>query len=117
MRFDRFGQDVILVSKEHIFGGIVLIIVLAIAKSVITTRYFHPLSQFPGPFFASISRLWIVYYNLLGKEYLKEYDLHKKYGKDRTLPSPNLNILNLELTTVHHHIRARGSNYAYNAYS
>lgn len=69
-------------SKECIFGGILLVIVLAIAKSVIATRYFHPLSQFPGPFFASISRLWIVYYNLLGREYLKEYDLHKKYGKE-----------------------------------
>lgn len=77
-----FSLGMPLASKENIFGGIVLIVVLAIANSVITTRYFHPLSQFPGPFFASISRLWIVYYNLLGKEHLKEYDLHKKYGKE-----------------------------------
>lgn len=74
------GLGVIFASKELIFGGLILVIVLAIAENVIATRYFHPLSQFPGPFFASISRLWIVYYNLLGKEYLKEYDLHKKYG-------------------------------------
>ncbi|KAI5845680.1 putative cytochrome P450 monooxygenase [Morchella snyderi] len=67
-------------TKEGVFTSIVVIIVLSIAKNIIASRYFHPLSQFPGPFIASFSRLWIVYWNLLGVEYLKEYDLHKKYG-------------------------------------
>lgn len=77
-----FELGALVESKEYIFGGIVLTIILAIAKSVIQTRYFHPLSEFPGPFFASVSRLYLTYYNLLGKEYLKEYELHKKYGKE-----------------------------------
>jgi hypothetical protein len=73
-------------TKEGVFTSIVVIIVLSIAKSIIASRYFHPLSQFPGPFIASFSRLWIVYWNLLGVEYLKEYDLHKKYGEEKPFP-------------------------------
>jgi hypothetical protein len=76
----------VLLDFGHVFGSVVVIFVLAIAKSVITTRYFHPLSQFPGPFLASVSRFYLVYYNLIGKEYLKEYELHQKYGREATPP-------------------------------
>ncbi|KAL1845821.1 hypothetical protein Plec18167_009274 [Paecilomyces lecythidis] len=47
---------------------------------IVYYRFFHPLSKFPGPFWASVTRLWIAYYNLRGDEYRVVYDLHKRYG-------------------------------------
>lgn len=43
-------------------------------------RFFHPLSKFPGPFWASISRLWIAYHNLKEDELYLILKLHQQYG-------------------------------------
>lgn len=43
-------------------------------------RFFHPLSKFPGPFWASISRLWIAYHNLKEDELYLILKLHQEYG-------------------------------------
>ncbi|KAI5788669.1 cytochrome P450 [Pyronema domesticum] len=67
-------------SVGRIFVAIFAILAINIAHTIIKTRYFHPLSKFPGPFWASVSRLWITYHNLTGKEHEVLYDLHKKYG-------------------------------------
>lgn len=65
-------------------GKIVLLVlgyyVLRFLWQIIYYRLFHPLSKFPGPFWASVTRLWIAYYNLRGDEYRVVYGLHKKYG-------------------------------------
>lgn len=50
---------------------------------IIYYRFFHPLSAFPGPFWASVTRLWITRQNLKETEYLTSYELSKKYGKSR----------------------------------
>ncbi|KAL4901491.1 hypothetical protein BDW74DRAFT_187701 [Aspergillus multicolor] len=47
---------------------------------VIYTRWFHPLAKFPGPFWASISRIWIVLHVLSGKAEKRQMRLHEKYG-------------------------------------
>ncbi|KAH8591216.1 cytochrome P450 oxidoreductase [Bisporella sp. PMI_857] len=47
---------------------------------VIYTRYFHPLAAIPGPFFASISRLWIALQLKGGDFEVKQRVLHAKYG-------------------------------------
>lgn len=31
---------------------------------IISYRFFHPLSKFPGSFWASVTRLWITYHNV-----------------------------------------------------
>jgi hypothetical protein len=67
-------------SVGRIFVAIFAILAINIAHTIIKARYFHPLSKFPGPFWASVSRLWITYHNLTGKEHEVLYDLHKKYG-------------------------------------
>jgi hypothetical protein len=56
-------------------------IAFKVIYQIVYYRFFHPLSNFPGPFWASVTRLWIAYYNMRGDEYLKEHELHKKYGK------------------------------------
>lgn len=66
-------------------GNIVLLVLgyytLKFLWQIVYYRFFHPLAKFPGPFWASVTRLWIAYYNLRGDEYLVVYNLHKKYGK------------------------------------
>lgn len=43
-------------------------------------RYFSPISHIPGPFFASVSRLWHVRQILRGKQNYKLLELHEKHG-------------------------------------
>ncbi|CBF77081.1 protein CYP675A1 [Aspergillus nidulans FGSC A4] len=44
------------------------------------TRWFHPLAQFPGPFWASVSRIWTVLHVLPGNAEKTQRKLHEKYG-------------------------------------
>lgn len=55
-------------------------IVLSFLYQIIYYRFFHPLRHFPGPFWASCTRLWIAWHNILGDECALELALHKKYG-------------------------------------
>lgn len=59
-------------------------ILSAIATTLFTyvlyQRYFSPLARIPGPFFASISRLWLVRQSLFRQRHLLEKDLHAQYG-------------------------------------
>lgn len=43
-------------------------------------RYFHPLRSIPGPFLASISRVWIVYKTWMGNMEHTQRALHEKHG-------------------------------------
>ena len=43
-------------------------------------RLFHPLKHIPGPFWASISRLWMVHHLWRGDMDVVQRQLHKKYG-------------------------------------
>ncbi|KAK0726559.1 cytochrome P450 [Apiosordaria backusii] len=43
-------------------------------------RYASPLRKYPGPFFASITRLWKVKSVASGRTHLEHIDLHRKYG-------------------------------------
>ncbi|KAH4074020.1 hypothetical protein HBH70_113370 [Parastagonospora nodorum] len=47
---------------------------------IIHYRFFHPLRHFPGPFWASVTRLWIAYHNVQRDECEIELALHKKHG-------------------------------------
>lgn len=51
-----------------------------IVYQIVHYRFFHPLSQFPGPFWGSVTRLWVAYHNVKEDERFVEYDLHKKHG-------------------------------------
>ena len=48
---------------------------------IVYYRFFHPLSKFPGPFWGSITRLWITYHNVKEDEPQTFRELHKKHGK------------------------------------
>lgn len=56
---------------------------------VVYYRFLHPLSMFPGPFWGSVTRLWITYHNLKADECQTFRELHRKYGKVAGHPWPN----------------------------
>ncbi|KAI6889412.1 cytochrome P450 [Hortaea werneckii] len=47
---------------------------------VLYQRFFHPLASVPGPFWASISRLWITKHSWDGDMSVTMIALHKKHG-------------------------------------
>jgi hypothetical protein len=50
------------------------------AYQIVYYRFFHPLSKFPGPFWGSVTRLWIAYHNAMGDEIAVLQQVTEKYG-------------------------------------
>ena len=55
---------------------------------ILKRRIFSPLSKYPGPFLASISRIWYTYINWRGTQHEVLPKLHEKYG-DIVRVAPN----------------------------
>lgn len=49
-------------------------------SQVIYYRFFHPLRHFPGPFWATVTRIWLAYHNYRQTELAACYAAHAKYG-------------------------------------
>ncbi|KAF5020719.1 hypothetical protein F66182_7251 [Fusarium sp. NRRL 66182] len=47
---------------------------------IVKYRFFHPLSKFPGNFWASVTRLWITYHNVRADECATFQKLHRENG-------------------------------------
>jgi cytochrome P450 len=64
--------------------NIILLIFSSIALpflyQIVYYRFFHPLRHFPGPFWASVTRLWVAYHNIRGDECEVELVLHREHG-------------------------------------
>ena len=58
-----------------------LLPILLFATYVAYQRFFSPLAGIPGPFGASLSRLWIVKHSWQGNMHRQMIDLHSKHGK------------------------------------
>ncbi|KAF1970001.1 cytochrome P450 [Bimuria novae-zelandiae CBS 107.79] len=69
-----------LLTPLNILLTSVALITLPFTYQIIYYRFFHSLRKFPGPFWASVTRLWIAYHNILGDECELELALHKRYG-------------------------------------
>lgn len=65
----------ILQYSKAISGIFLIIITIAIRR-----RYFSSLSHVPGPFWASITRLWHVYHIYQGDHNTTLLALHERYG-------------------------------------
>lgn len=63
-----------------------VLIATIIVLTVIHRRFFSPISSIPGPFLASITRLWHLRQVASGKQNLKLIEQHEKHGM--TAPSP-----------------------------
>ncbi|KAK3625225.1 hypothetical protein LTR56_012019 [Elasticomyces elasticus] len=51
-----------------------------ILEKILRCRFITPLRNFPGPFLASITDKWLLYYDLAGLRTLKIHELHRRYG-------------------------------------
>lgn len=61
--------------------GSVALVALMIVCQIVYYRFLHPLSEFPGPFWASVTRLWIAYHTLKEDELAVYLKLHEQHGK------------------------------------
>jgi len=59
-----------------------------LAAYTIYQQYFHPLASIPGPFWASLSRLWMTKHSWDGDMNVTMIDLHEKHG-DLVRTGPN----------------------------
>lgn len=64
----------------NVFLGLVAYIAARFISQIVYYRFFHPLSAFPGPFWASVTRLWIAWHNLNETEVPTVHALAKQYG-------------------------------------
>lgn len=66
------------------FRNLLLVFVGYVAYSSVTQviyyRCFHPLKDFPGPFWASVTRIWLGYHNYMQTELAACDAAHKRYG-------------------------------------
>lgn len=74
----KIGSEVVF---EHGVAALLSLFLAHLCYTIISRRWFSPLSKFPGPFWGSITDLYSAYINFSGKLYLVQYDLHRKYGK------------------------------------
>lgn len=62
--------------------GVVIVVLVGYYVSwIFYARFFHPYARIPGPFLASISRLWLVRAVRGGKAHVITRELHEKYGR------------------------------------
>ncbi|KAL2812644.1 cytochrome P450 [Aspergillus granulosus] len=64
----------------NVVVGVAAYFALKFLHQIIYYRFFHPLSVFPGPFWGSVTRLWIAWHNINETELPTVYALTKKYG-------------------------------------
>ena len=63
-------------------------LVVIVCNIIIRRCVISPLSKYPGPFLASLSRLWYTYINWCGTQHEVLPRLHEKYG-DIVRVAPN----------------------------
>lgn len=69
-----------LVTVTNTILALLAYIILRFVYQVVYYRFYHPLSVFPGPFWGSVTRLWIAWHNMRETELPTVYALTKKYG-------------------------------------
>ncbi|OJJ56962.1 hypothetical protein ASPSYDRAFT_47235 [Aspergillus sydowii CBS 593.65] len=75
-----FGTLLDGIDKPLLARGVLVAIVAYWTFWIIYARWFHPLAKFPGPFWASITRVWTVLHVLPGDAEKAQKKLHERYG-------------------------------------
>jgi len=69
-----------LLSITNLFGLGVAYVTFKVVSQIVYYHFFHPLAKFPGPFWGSVTRLWLTYHNVKADECETVQALHKKHG-------------------------------------
>jgi hypothetical protein len=75
-----YGQVTQSIEAVPLYYSIPLFIVVFFLAFVIKRRYLSPLRRFPGPFWASVTRWWLVHQIFRGDHEKTMLRLHAKYG-------------------------------------
>lgn len=86
-----FGVILAKLTVWNISLAFALYILFLVAKQVVCYRYLSPIKNFPGPFLASVTRLWLAWHNFNATEIATVQALHKKYGISVQISSHFLN--------------------------
>jgi hypothetical protein len=62
------------------YYSVSIVVAAFIVGFIVKRRYLSPLRRFPGPFWASVTRWWLVREIFLGKHEKNMLRLHAKYG-------------------------------------
>lgn len=68
-----------ILTMNHVFLALIFLPVYEVLW-ILYCRFLHPLSDIPGPFFASFSRLWLAFSVIGGRAEYTQRELHKRYG-------------------------------------
>lgn len=66
---------------SHLFSLSSIFVLTSLISYIVYQRYYHPLAKIPGPFWASVTRLWLLQESWTLQRHRMEMELHKKYGK------------------------------------
>lgn len=81
--FNISGLDSTSLSLSMVVSGIISLAFAWLLGSYIWYRYLSPISDIPGPFLASFSRLWLIKSILRGRSARELSELHEKHGQYR----------------------------------
>lgn len=87
-------------------------IVTVIVLTVIRRRFFSPIRSIPGPFWASITRLWHLRQVATGKQNLKLIEQHEKHGMIPSGPADMLDY-HLSASRTHRELVGQGTSCAW----
>lgn len=90
----------------------VVVLVTIIVLTVIRRRFFSPIRSIPGPFWASISRLWHLKQVASGKQNLRLIEQHDKHGMGPTDPAEQ-SCTHISTLCTHQERVGQGTSYAW----
>jgi len=61
--------------------GLITYVMFLVMRQIIYYRFLSPIKDFPGPFLASTTRLWLAWHNFKSTEIATVEALHKTYGE------------------------------------
>jgi cytochrome P450 len=70
-----------LFTLNYLLLLIAALLTFAVSYQVIYNHFFHPLRDYPGPFLAGVTRIWVAYHNYIEDETAVCWELVKKYGQ------------------------------------
>lgn len=73
-------MDWVLLGAGRWCSSILVLTALVLVATAVLRRYFSAISDVPGPFWASITRLWHIYYIYNGDHNTRVMKLHEKHG-------------------------------------
>jgi hypothetical protein len=69
------------VTPSYLALQLYIVPLAAFLAYVVYIRFFSPLAGIPGPWSASLSRLWLIQHSLRGDMHRATIELHNRHGK------------------------------------